>query len=115
MPLVLVVDDDEDVRPAVVALLESMGHRVLSAASGAEALAIIECEALDVLVTDVVMPGMSGYQLAEQARQIRPDLPIVCMTGFSLLAAERPGCSVVLRKPFRAAELKAAISGLAGG
>ena len=115
MLLVLVVDDDDAVRPMVADLTEAMGHHVLVAANGADALAILEGEAIDILITDIVMPGMNGYELAERAHRLRPDMAILCMTAFPLAQGNALNCSAVLRKPFRAAQLKAALDSIATG
>lgn len=115
--LVLVVEDEPDVRALIRRQLADAGHAVLVAASGAEALELIETvEDLDVLVTDVVMPGRpDGLSLAAIARRRRPDLRIVVVTGHAerLAAPGRPPAALpypVLMKPFTAAELAAAVA-----
>ena len=81
---ILVVDDDEAVRTTTAALLAQIGYDVYEASSGAEALDALDCEPpIDVLLTDVVMPSMTGPELARRARMDRPDLPIVFITGYS--------------------------------
>ncbi|TBR25212.1 MAG: response regulator, partial [Reyranella sp.] len=75
LPKVLVVDDDDQVRMTAEATLKDLDYEVLAVASGAEALDILRRDdSIDVLFTDVVMPGMDGGELAEQARLLRPDL-----------------------------------------
>ncbi len=115
--LVLVVEDEPDVRALLRRQLTEAGHAVLVAASGAEALELIETvEDLDVLVTDVVMPGRpDGLSLAAIARRRRPDLRIVVVTGHAerLAGPGRPAAPLpypVLMKPFTAAELAAAVA-----
>jgi CheY-like chemotaxis protein len=73
--VILVVEDDEDVRTLVKATLADMNYQVISASDGPSALEILRSDRhIDLLFTDVVMPGgMSGLQLAEQARHNRPD------------------------------------------
>lgn len=81
---VLIVDDDYATREALGALLEQMGHTPLTADSAADALRILESTAaLDVVVTDVVMPRMNGIEFAGRVRSIRPSLPVVLVTGDS--------------------------------
>ena len=82
---VLLVDDDEFVRFTVGSMLEELGYAVLSAASGAEALSIIEADApIDLLFTDVVMAGpIGGRKLAEQAIAIRPALKVLFTSGYT--------------------------------
>jgi CheY-like chemotaxis protein len=79
---VLVVEDDADSRNALALLLANMGYSVTSAASGNEALHFLYSEnGCDAVVTDVLMPGMSGVEFAQRARAARPGLPVVLLTG----------------------------------
>jgi CheY-like chemotaxis protein len=81
---VLLVDDDELVRSTVGAMLDDLGYRVVSAVDGAQALAALEREpGVALLFTDVVMPGMSGRQLADQARKLRPGLRVLFTSGYT--------------------------------
>ncbi len=113
---ILVVDDDPRVRALLVDLLEADGHRVTSAGSGEEALELLSQEgaAADILVTDFLMPGMSGLVLADAARARHPKLGVVLVSGFCGDAPpadlERLGARVVT-KPFRAEDLRAAVAG----
>ena len=79
---VLLVEDDADSRDALSRLLIEMGYSVSSAASGAEALQYVESdEPCDAVITDVVMRGMTGVELARRVRVSRPGLPVVLLTG----------------------------------
>jgi len=81
---VLVVDDDSLVRTSTVLLLEDLGHRVISASSGTHALELFDQgEVIDLMITDMAMPHMSGAQLAHAVRLLKPDLPIILATGFA--------------------------------
>ena len=81
---VLVVDDDSLVMTSTTLLLEDLGHRVISATSGAKALALFEQgEVIDLMITDMAMPQMSGAQLAHAVRLLKPDLPIILATGYA--------------------------------
>jgi CheY-like chemotaxis protein len=81
---VLVVDDDSLVLTSTSLLLEDLGHRVVSAVSGAMALKAIEVEpAIDLVITDMAMPQMNGAQLAQAIRTLKPDLPIILATGYA--------------------------------
>lgn len=81
---VLVVDDDSLVLTSTCLLLEDLGHRVISAVSGTQALKAFDSEqAIDLVITDMAMPMMSGAQLAQTIRSMRPDLPIILATGYA--------------------------------
>ncbi|SDY39605.1 PAS domain-containing sensor histidine kinase [Pseudomonas sp. NFIX28] len=81
---VLVVDDDSLVLTSTTLLLEDLGHQVLCAMSGAQALQrFAECPAIDLMITDLAMPVMDGGQLASAVRQLRPDLPIILASGYA--------------------------------
>ena len=87
---VLVVEDEAAVRLLVVEVLHELGYRVLEAKDGQSALAIVESEArIDLLISDVGLPGMNGRQLAEFARSRRPGLKVLFMTGYAEQAAVR--------------------------
>ncbi|AWB06392.1 hybrid sensor histidine kinase/response regulator (plasmid) [Azospirillum humicireducens] len=99
--VVLLADDDHLVRTGASAVLEMLGYNVLAAASGVEALQVFQdAEAVDVLITDYAMPGMSGVALIQETRRLAPELPVLLITGY----ADKPDgiehCAV-LHKPFR--------------
>jgi CheY-like chemotaxis protein len=84
---------------------------VLSAASAEEALELLEREAVDVLFTDVVMPGRSGLELARLARAKRPSLPVLLASGYSEEIVGSAGSEFeIVRKPYDTALLEAALS-----
>ena len=80
---ILVIDDDAEVRKIAARSLRVHGHRVLEAATPAEALAVAAAERIDILVTDVVMPEMSGRDLAEQVLRVTGHIPVLFMSGYS--------------------------------
>jgi CheY-like chemotaxis protein len=87
---VLVVEDDVQVKLMIAAVLADIGYRVLEAADANAALEILKGgEAFDLLITDVGLPGMNGRQLAELARQLRPKLPVLFVTGYAANASVR--------------------------
>ncbi|MDQ3202047.1 MAG: response regulator, partial [Pseudomonadota bacterium] len=81
---VLVVDDDSLVLTSTSLLLEDLGHRVISAVSAAQALKVFDSDQpVDLVITDMAMPQMDGAQLAQEIRNLRPDLPIILATGYA--------------------------------
>jgi PAS domain S-box-containing protein len=108
---ILVVEDDPFVRSSVVHRVESLGYTVVGAENGNDALQKLRDNCgIDMLFTDIVMPGgMSGWQLVDLARQIRPGLPAVFSSGYprdSLLEEGRASAeSIILTKPYRKADL----------
>ena|GEM_PF-1218817 len=107
---VLVVDDEDSVRRVLVQYLASLGHRVLEADGGQAALAVArEAGTIDVLLSDVVMPDLDGFELAGRLQRRRPEMVLILMSGFneSVLERRRGGGPAVqmLSKPFRLAEV----------
>jgi CheY-like chemotaxis protein len=82
MATILVVDDDADVRRSLEQMLADRGYDVLTAPSGTAALDILDRSAVDLLLTDIVMPGLNGFNLARMARRHRPSLKILYLTGY---------------------------------
>jgi signal transduction histidine kinase/ActR/RegA family two-component response regulator len=108
---ILLVDDDDPVRAVTVAMLQDLGYSVRDVADGGEALAVLARDGgIDVLLTDLVMSGMNGSQLAAAARTAHPDLVIVLISGYAdqVSGALRPEDRLV-RKPFSATDLHRAI------
>ncbi|HUI97290.1 MAG TPA: ATP-binding protein [Xanthobacteraceae bacterium] len=111
---ILVVEDDSEVRGTSIAMVQDLGHHVLIARTGVEALALVTAgQPIDVLLTDLVMPGgMSGVELALLAAAAAPALKIVITTGYpghpDLLRSQFP----VLPKPFTRLDLDAIIRSL---
>jgi CheY-like chemotaxis protein len=101
---ILLVDDHPEVRETTSALLREFGHQVIEVSSGAEALTILErrSQAIDILVTDYAMPQLSGTDLLAKARQLRPQLPALLITGYADAeeVGERPDDIAILSKPF---------------
>jgi signal transduction histidine kinase len=106
---VLLVDDHDEVRAATLGMLEDLGHSVVDAANGPEALDLLDGKLAewDLLITDYAMPHTSGTQLVEQARKLRPDLPSLIITGYadSEAIGERPDDVAILGKPFSLEQL----------
>lgn len=108
---VLVVDDQEEVREVSVEHVQTLGYQVLAAASGKAALEILEQRPdIDLLFTDFAMPGMSGLELARATEKLRPQLPVVLVTGYSDIAdANDLRGMQLIKKPYRLDDLAVAI------
>lgn len=107
--VVLVVDDDNDVREVTAAMLASLGYSVIAAKSGPAAIEVLgSTERVDVMLIDLAMPGMNGIEAARQAQERRPDLPVLFSTGYTD-AARFGGGEIdrnrVVGKPYRRDEL----------
>ena len=110
--LILVVDDDADIRRVLVDSLDALGYRVLEAQDGPAGLHALDA-APDLMILDFAMPGMNGAEVARAARERRPDLPIVFASGYADTAAIDAAIGdggVVLRKPFRIHDLQAVVA-----
>jgi len=110
---VLIVEDEEDVRQLAAESLEEFGYRVLLAENAPAAVSVLERDTVDLLLSDIVMPGgMSGLELADRARRLHCALPVLLTTGYAEAidhaVARRPSIEL-LRKPFRPRELGAKV------
>jgi CheY-like chemotaxis protein len=111
--VILVVDDDALINMSTVDMIEDLGHTVLEAYSGKEALEILQSgKRIDALVTDYAMPGMTGVELATKAREINPDLPILLATGYADLPSGTTTDLPRLSKPYQQTELASQIGKL---
>ncbi|MBO9623796.1 MAG: response regulator [Sphingomonas sp.] len=112
---ILLVDDHAGVRATTAALLEDLGHGVVHAMDGSQALELFQKDpgAFDVLITDYAMPRISGAELVRQLRSERPDMPALIITGYAEPHAAAPdaGDVLVLSKPFTPEQLHAALHG----
>jgi CheY-like chemotaxis protein len=91
--VILVVEDDDDLRAYITEVLRGLGYRVRAVANAAAAIPILEQkdEVIDLMLTDVVMPGRNGRELGQDSRTLRPELPILYMTGYSRNAVVHHG------------------------
>ena len=117
---VLVVDDEPTVRMLVTETLDELGYTAIEAPDGLSALRILQSSSrIDLLITDVGLPGLNGRQLADAARATRPGLPVLFMTGYAHNAALGSGGSLepgmeILGKPFALSALIDKIRGVKG-
>ncbi len=112
---VLLVEDNPQVREFAEGLLADLGCEVVSTETGEEALDYLSGKKVDLVVTDVVMPGMSGVELARLIGQAHPDVPLLLATGYSDEIVKRGSEFVVLAKPFGAADLSRAMAAVLDG
>jgi CheY-like chemotaxis protein len=119
---VLVVDDRSDVRLSFMFMLEASGYAVAEAADGAEALAVLARQHVDVVLTDIYMPGMDGIAFIRLLRRTYGKKPcIIAMTGsghlgmdVSIAAAREIGADAILRKPITKRDLVETINSVGG-
>jgi len=110
---VLLVDDEELVRLGTAEILHDLGHQVVEAGSGSQALELLRTGTEpDLVITDYLMPGMTGTELAAEIRRERPRLPMLLATGYANLAGDEMASLPLLTKPFRQAEVAARIADL---
>lgn len=104
---ILIVEDDTAVRDLLVRILSEKGLGVLTARDGYEAVRILAERHVDVLFTDIILPGMDGVQLAKQAKLMRPGIKVLFETGYAQVATTRDAIrhGRVLYKPLRQAEV----------
>lgn len=102
----MIIDDEEPVREALVAITAAAGHETCSVSDGSRALAQLSTFKPDLVVTDILMPGMEGMQTIREFRKLRPDLPIIAVSGWApygglsyLKTAERMGADRSIPKP----------------
>src|SRR5882724_5954615 len=106
---VLVVEDEPLIRMATIAFIEEIGLRGTEAANGEQAISILRNDPdIGFLITDLGLPGMTGYQLIEDALRLNPDLKIVVISGRSAehTAGQRPVHAQYLSKPFTLDQLR---------
>jgi DNA-binding NtrC family response regulator len=111
---ILVVDDEPKICEFLGILLGREGYRTDSAYNAADALAQIEQNSYDLVLTDLKMPGMDGFELITRLKKIRPDLPVIMITGYATVEtavqALRYGVDDYVTKPFNIDELRKVIA-----
>jgi len=113
MANILLAEDDTSMRQFLVAALEKAGHRVVSCSNGLEAMnALLEHDAksFDLLLSDIVMPGIDGIELSGRANKLNPSLKVLFITGFAAVAAQKTDEADILAKPFHLSQLLTRVS-----
>ena len=114
---ILVVDDDPDVRSIVAETIARFGYSVLQATGGRQAIELLESEpSVGLMVTDIMMPGMTGLELADVAKLMKPSLRIIYMSADIPIKAQKAGFrhGPFVPKPWRTSDLQEKISRLLG-
>ena len=115
---ILIVDDDDSVREILADFVSCLGHEALVAANGGDGIARYEREHPDIVVTDLVMPRLSGWDVIAHVRRLDPRARIVIVTGAASsadVARARDASVGLLQKPIRVADLDAALRAAVGG
>jgi two-component system cell cycle sensor histidine kinase/response regulator CckA len=109
MAVILLVDDERGIVKLMSAVLAQAGHQALTASNGLEALAVYRSysELIELVITDLKMPVMDGYELIGRIRETNPGAKIICMSGY--LEEDCPKGAKFLRKPFRPDDVRAAV------
>ena len=110
---ILLVEDEELLRAGVQEVLEIQGYKVITAPDGQQALACLAAETIDLIITDLVMPKMDGVDFVKQLREIKPDLPVIVVSGstrnimqrYGIDSIQVPGANASLPKPFKSVDL----------
>ena len=106
---VLVIENEKDIRLLLADILTSGGHRVASASDGREALQIFKEDYFDVVLTDLGMPAMSGWEVASTIKKMAPEVIVVIITGWGSQLdhreLEKNGVDMVVSKPFRVSQI----------
>lgn len=108
---ILLADDDSDVRTTLRLLLEMDTHSVVEASNGQQALELLKSQPFDLVITDYIMPELSGDKLAIEIKKSSPSLPVIMITANAdLLPTSLAGVDLLLPKPFQITDLRGAIS-----
>lgn len=110
---ILLVEDEELLRAGVQEVLEIQGYKVITAPDGEQALAFLAAQTIDLIITDLVMPKMDGVDFVKQLRKIKPDLPVIVVSGstrnimqrYGIDSIQVPGANASLPKPFKSVDL----------
>jgi len=111
----LAIDDEPEVLDVLTELLASLGHAVTAASRGSEGLALLERERYDLVFTDLAMPGMTGWQVAQAVKSRWPDLPVVLLTGWADQvhpASHTTWVDRFVRKPFQLEQIEETLAAL---
>jgi CheY-like chemotaxis protein/DNA-binding transcriptional ArsR family regulator len=110
---ILVVDDDEELREDVVEMLQREGYEVIDVGTGEEAIEKLKKESVDIILTDLMMPGIDGMEVLRQSKKLKPAVRVIMITGFGTIEnaveAMKEGASDYISKPFKIGEVQATV------
>jgi len=110
---ILVIDDEEIIQALFKETLEKLGHKVMTAGTGPEGLELVKQQDFDLVFLDLKMPGMDGAELFRQTRTIKPQLPVIIITGYPdsemMAQALAQGPFGVMKKPFGGSEIASSV------
>ena len=116
MATILIVDDNSDIRTFLRRILSTTGHRIVDARNGKEAVALLQHDPADLVISDIFMPEADGLELMKDLRNLRPGLKVIAISGGGdygdmdiLRAAKMVGAFRVFTKPFHAGDMIAAV------
>jgi two-component system cell cycle sensor histidine kinase/response regulator CckA len=109
---IVLIEDEDLVRDALQQALESVGYRVIAPPTPAEAVREAEAGDVDLVITDVTMPGMNGHEVAERLETSKPELPVLLISGYDARPQDNHSARAILQKPFPLAELTNAVRDL---
>lgn len=120
MTTVLIVDDEPSLREMVIQMIESTGYDVIEAGNGIEANNVCKETAVDLIITDIIMPGKNGIELIVDVKKEHPDIPILAISGGGssppqtdiLDVAKLLGANNILKKPFSMDDLLSSVNSI---
>ncbi len=120
MKTILVIDDEEPIRKLLHQYLSSEGYEVFEAPEGNTGVGVLNANPIDLIITDLIMPGKEGLETIAEIRKLNPELPIIAMTGGGVFndpevfiqVAKKFGAQRGLQKPFERADLLNAVKDL---
>jgi DNA-binding response OmpR family regulator len=109
---ILLADDDPDLREVIVTTLAEAGYSVLTASDGYDAVRVLADSWVNLLITDIRMPGIDGFELARQAKVMRPNMQVIYLSGYPAHSEKSAGLTYgpVLQKPMRIGDLLAEVN-----
>lgn len=115
MARILVIDDEEIIQDVIQNILEQQGHEILLAENGQKALDIFKSEAIDLVITDIMMPEKDGFETIQELKEHQSNVKIIALTGYglhNLPVAFDLGAARIFEKPVKPEELREAVTNL---